>query len=110
VLRIFCLAARQIDSTLICCLEQLGEGAFGRVYMGRYGNGPSEDDYVLVAIKVLKDDMSKDAKEDFEREAELLSTLEHPNIVHFYGVCIENVCFMLIFEYMENGDLNKFLR
>ncbi len=47
---------------------------------------------------------------DFEREAELLTTLHHVNIVTFYGVCTDSEQLMMIFEYMENGDLNNFLR
>ena len=49
-------------------------------------------------------------RRDFDREAELLTTLHHHNIVTFYGVCTDSEPFMMIFEYMENGDLNNFLR
>lgn len=51
-----------------------------------------------------------EAKRDFEREAELLTTLQHENIVTFHGVCTDGEPAMMIFEYMENGDLNNFLR
>ena len=51
-----------------------------------------------------------EAKRDFEREAELLTTLQHENIVTFYGVCTDEDPAMMIFEYMENADLNNFLR
>ena len=49
-------------------------------------------------------------KADFDREAELLSSLQHDNIVTFYGVCTEGEKYMMIFEFMENGDLNNYLR
>lgn len=46
---------------------------------------------------------------DFEREAELLHGLCHENIVALYGISIDNGPLMVL-EYMENGDLNSFLR
>jgi len=64
----------------------------------------------MVAIKMLKDDVTEDTRKDFERESEMLTNLEHKSIVTFYGVSIEDECFMMIFEYMENGDLNNYLR
>ena len=90
-------------------MEQLGEGAFGRVYLGQCDNMPKEGETVMVAIKTLKD-ISDDAKKDFEREAGVLTTIEHFNIVTFYGICIEQENYMMIFEYMEHGDLNNYLR
>lgn len=64
----------------------------------------------MVAIKTLKEAAMDDAKVNFDREAELLATLLHDNIVTFYGVCIDSDTSMMVFEYMENGDLNNFLR
>lgn len=60
-------------------------------------------------VKVLKisgEDLSK----DFDREAVLLTSLRHDNIVRFYGACIDDNPWKMVFEYMENGDLNQFLR
>ena len=71
---------------------------------------PKDGENVMVAIKMLKNTMSPEAAKDFEREAEMSTTLQHSNIVTFYGICIEEECFMMIFEYMENGDLNSYLR
>lgn len=64
----------------------------------------------MVAIKVLKNDMSQDCKHDFEREAEVLTNMEHRNIVTFHGVCVDGDTYMMIFEYMAKGDLSKYLR
>ena len=58
----------------------------------------------------LQDVTRDDARKDFDREAELLTTLQHDNIVIFYGVCADREPLMMVFEYMENGDLNNFLR
>ena len=47
---------------------------------------------------------------DFDREAKLLSCMNHLNIVTFFGACIDESPRKLVFEYMANGDLNHFLR
>ena len=41
--------------------------------------------------------------DEFRREAWLLSSLEHPNIVNFFGVVVDPLC--LLFEYVPHGDL-----
>lgn len=64
----------------------------------------------MVAVKTLKDTRLDETRRDFDREAELLTTLHHDNIVTFYGVCTDGEQLMMVFEYMENGDLNNFLR
>lgn len=64
----------------------------------------------LVAAKTLKENNGEETRIEFEREAELLTNLKHPNIVHFYGISWDGDPFMMLFEYMEYGDLNNFLR
>ncbi|XP_069138190.1 BDNF/NT-3 growth factors receptor-like [Argopecten irradians] len=91
-------------------LHELGEGAFGRVFLGTCLNLTADAEVTTVAIKTLKDTSVEDCKVNFDREAELLTNILHENIVMFYGVCCERDNFMMIFEYMENGDLNNYLR
>ena len=91
-------------------MRELGEGAFGRVFLGLCENLMLNDETSMVAVKTLKDITLDEARRNFEREAELLTALQHENIVTFYGVCIDGEPLMMIFEYMENGDLNNFLR
>ena len=40
-------------------IEQLGEGAFGRVFLEQCYNIPKEGEHVMVAIKMLKDDVTE---------------------------------------------------
>ena len=68
------------------------------------------EDVTTVAVKALKRDYADESFGDFEREAELLNGMRHRNIVTFYGVSIDETPLMMILEYMENGDLNQFLR
>ncbi|KAJ7423433.1 hypothetical protein BTVI_09706 [Pitangus sulphuratus] len=89
--------------------RELGEGAFGKVFLAECYNLCPEQSKILVAVKTLKD-ASDNARKDFHREAELLTNLQHEHIVKFYGVCVEGDPLIMVFEYMKHGDLNKFLR
>jgi len=64
----------------------------------------------MVAIKTLKDGHLEEVRKDFEREAEVLMNLLHENIVAFYGISFDGKTLKMLFEYMELGDLNNFLR
>ncbi|KAM9688361.1 high affinity nerve growth factor receptor isoform 1-T1 [Trichechus inunguis] len=88
---------------------ELGEGAFGKVFLAECHNLLPEQDKMLVAVKALKE-VSESARQDFQREAELLTMLQHPHIVRFFGVCTEGRPLLMVFEYMRHGDLNRFLR
>ncbi|XP_019719297.1 high affinity nerve growth factor receptor [Hippocampus comes] len=88
---------------------ELGEGAFGKVYLAECANLSPNSDKMLVAIKTLKD-ANESTRQDFQREAELLTVLQHQHIVRFYGVCTDGEPLAMVFEYMRHGDLNRFLR
>ncbi|XP_030637236.1 high affinity nerve growth factor receptor [Chanos chanos] len=88
---------------------ELGEGAFGKVYLAECANLCPDTDKMLVAIKTLKD-ANESTRQDFQREAELLTVLQHEHIVRFYGVCTDGEPLAMVFEYMKHGDLNRFLR
>ncbi|KAI6077807.1 Tyrosine-protein kinase receptor [Aix galericulata] len=89
--------------------RELGEGAFGKVFLAECYNLSPTNDKMLVAVKALKDPTLA-ARKDFQREAELLTNLQHEHIVKFYGVCGDGDPLIMVFEYMKHGDLNKFLR
>ncbi|XP_039606529.1 neurotrophic tyrosine kinase, receptor, type 2a [Polypterus senegalus] len=89
--------------------RELGEGAFGKVFLAECYSLCPDQDKILVAVKTLKE-ASDNARKDFHREAELLTNLQHEHIVKFYGVCVEGDPLIMVFEYMKHGDLNKFLR
>lgn len=80
------------------------------VFLGTVDFLTPDEPTTLVAIKTLKDVTSDEARKDFEREAELLMNLIHENIVKFYGISLDGDPLMMLFEYMEYGDLNNFLR
>uniref|UniRef100_A0A3P9I2R8 receptor protein-tyrosine kinase n=1 Tax=Oryzias latipes TaxID=8090 RepID=A0A3P9I2R8_ORYLA len=89
--------------------RELGEGAFGKVFLAECYNLVPHQEKIHVAVKTLKE-ASESGRADFYREAELLTNLQHDHIVTFYGVCVESDPLIMVFEYMKHGDLNKFLR
>lgn len=65
--------------------------------------------HLFVCSQTLKD-ANESTRQDFQREAELLTVLQHQHIVRFYGVCTDGEPLAMVFEYMRHGDLNRFLR
>jgi serine/threonine protein kinase len=61
----------------------LAAGGMGEVYRARDTKLKRE-----VALKVLPDAFARDPRRmaRFQREAEVLASLNHPNIAHIYGV------------------------
>ena len=73
------------------------------MYKGTYSNQP-------VAIKELfAQTIDKNDIEEFEKEATLLSSLHHPNIVQFYGVAMKGSNFYLVLEWCARGSLSQLL-
>ncbi|XP_066937292.1 uncharacterized protein [Macrobrachium rosenbergii] len=99
--------ARVIPRDKVKFVSELGEGAFGRVYLGILEEGWGRT--TQVAVKTLKS-VGPEARQELEREVELLNNLLHKNIVSFYGVCYNSDPLLMVFEYMEHGDLNNYLR
>uniref|UniRef100_A0A670YVL9 receptor protein-tyrosine kinase n=1 Tax=Pseudonaja textilis TaxID=8673 RepID=A0A670YVL9_PSETE len=100
--------------------EKLGEGQFGEVHLCEVENPqdlPSlefpfnvrKGRPLLVAVKILRSDATKNARNDFLKEVKIMSRLKDPNIVRLLGVCVRDDPLCMITEYMENGDLNQFL-
>ena len=89
--------------------RELGEGAFGIVYQAEArGILGDEREWVDVAVKQLR--KGSNEADDFFREVDFMSKLDHPNIVKLLGVCSIDEPFSMIFEYMDLGDLSSFLR
>nr|XP_057922945.1 discoidin domain-containing receptor 2-like isoform X2 [Doryrhamphus excisus] len=100
--------------------EKLGEGQFGEVHLCEAEGMQSfldealsaEEDTqspLLVAVKTLREDANKNARNDFLKEIRIMSRLRDSNIVRLLAVCVDKDPLCMITEYMENGDLNQFL-
>uniref|UniRef100_A0A8D0GI81 Discoidin domain-containing receptor 2 n=1 Tax=Sphenodon punctatus TaxID=8508 RepID=A0A8D0GI81_SPHPU len=98
--------------------EKLGEGQFGEVHLCEADNllqflgrssTESTSHAVLVAVKMLRSNATKSARNDFLKEIKIMSRLKDPNIIRLLGVCVRDDPLCMITEYMENGDLHQFL-
>ena len=94
----------------IVYISDLGQGNFGVVIKAEAKNIIPNVESSTVAIKVLKEGANDQTKKDFFREAALMHEFNHPNILKLLGVCIEQEPLCMLFEYMEFGDLNSYLR
>ncbi|KAG0553555.1 hypothetical protein KC19_12G020200 [Ceratodon purpureus] len=86
----------------------LGEGGFGVVYEGELPNGTK------IAVKDLKlSNMSVADREriqrSFEAEVQTLGLIHHVNLVRLLGYCTENDYHMLVYEFMANSSLDKWI-
>ncbi|XP_019173970.1 PREDICTED: probable receptor-like protein kinase At1g80640 isoform X2 [Ipomoea nil] len=81
--------------------EILGKGGFSCVYKGKL-----EDDS-FVAVKKLQEGVTQDddAIQEFETEVELLSKIQHPNVISLFGYSIRADTRLIVYELMENGSL-----
>ena len=81
--------------------DKLGQGGYGGVYKGKLQDG------CFVAVKVLKE--LKGNGEEFLNEVASIGRTSHVNIVTLMGVCFEESKRALIYEFMPNGSLEKFI-
>lgn len=80
----------------------IGEGGYGVVYRGRLINGTD------VAIKKLLNNMGQ-AEKEFRVEVEAIGHVRHKNLVRLLGYCVEGIHRMLVYEYVNNGNLEQWI-
>lgn len=86
----------------------LGSGGMGSVYLAenKFINGSK------VAIKVINSDMANDfTRNKLKEEAEILTSLNHPNIVRFLNYQIDDAgTVFLIMQFVEGTRLDVYIR
>ncbi|KAB5516815.1 hypothetical protein DKX38_027463 [Salix brachista] len=83
--------------------NKLGKGGFGDVYKGTLKNGK------VVAVKKLALGHSNRVKADFASEVTLISNVHHRNLIRLLGCCNKGPELLLVYEYMANSSLDRFL-
>ncbi|KAM4095683.1 hypothetical protein ACJW30_08G047700 [Castanea mollissima] len=83
--------------------ELLGEGGFGKVYKGTLRSSN-----IQIAVKKVSRD-SKQGMKEFVAEIISMGRLRHRNLVQLLGYCRRKGELLLVYDYMPNGSLDKFL-
>ncbi|XP_042436319.1 cold-responsive protein kinase 1-like [Zingiber officinale] len=83
--------------------SKLGGGGFGDVYKGILKNGKT------VAVKRLVIAQISRARADFQTEVKLISNVHHRNLIRLLGCSSKGKDFLLVYEYMANSSLDKFI-
>ncbi|BAT72766.1 hypothetical protein VIGAN_01020300 [Vigna angularis var. angularis] len=81
--------------------SKLGQGGYGEVYKGNLCNKAP------VAVKLLN--ASKGNGEEFINEVISISRTSHVNIVNLLGFCLEGKKKAIIYDFMPNGSLEKYI-
>ncbi|XP_057754277.1 receptor-like kinase TMK4 isoform X2 [Arachis stenosperma] len=81
--------------------DKLGKGGYGIVYKAYLRDG------CPIAVKVLTE--SSGSGEEFLNEVASIGRTSHMNIVSLLGFCYEKYKRALIYEFMPNGSLDKFI-
>lgn len=81
--------------------NKLGKGGFGTVSKGVMGNKE-------VAVKKFSE-KSTQGKTEFIAEVTTIGNLRHRNLVKLIGWCYERRQFLLVYEYLPNRSLDRFI-
>ena len=81
--------------------EKLGQGGYGSVYKGKLRSGH------LAAVKML--DKSSANGQDFINEVATIGRIHHFNVVRLIGFCAEGSKRALVYDFMPNGSLDKYV-
>ncbi|XP_027343743.1 LEAF RUST 10 DISEASE-RESISTANCE LOCUS RECEPTOR-LIKE PROTEIN KINASE-like 2.1 [Abrus precatorius] len=80
---------------------KLGEGGYGSVYKGKLRSGS------FVAIKMLG--KPKANGQEFISEIATIGRIHHANVVRLIGFCVEGSKRALVYEFMPNGSLDRYI-
>ncbi|KAL1801846.1 hypothetical protein ACET3Z_030493 [Daucus carota] len=80
----------------------IGEGGYGVVYKGVFSDGS------VVAVKNLMNNKGQ-AEREFKVEVEAIGKVRHKNLVGLIGYCAEGSQRLLVYEYVDNGNLEQWL-
>ncbi|XP_024186696.1 L-type lectin-domain containing receptor kinase IV.1 [Rosa chinensis] len=83
--------------------ELLGTGGFGKVYRGLLPSSKIE-----IAVKRVSHE-SRQGMKEFVAEIVSIGRLRHRNLVQLLGYCRRKGELLLVYDYMPNGSLDKYL-
>jgi len=92
-----------VDRNFLEIKEKIASGSSGDLFRGTYHG-------MDVAIKFLRAEHVNDSsKVEFLQEITILKSVNHENVVRFYGACTKQKKYVIVTEYMPGGNLYDFL-
>ncbi|KAG6415022.1 hypothetical protein SASPL_122423 [Salvia splendens] len=92
----------QIATNQFSSQNVIGEGGYGIVYRGVVQDGS------VIAVKKLLNNKGQ-AEKEFTVEVEAIGKVKHKNLVSLLGYCAEGAQRLLVYEYIDNGNLEQWL-
>ena len=87
-------------------ISMLGNGSFGKVHLYRDKNYKD----ILFAIKTLKKEGIPQYQFNLlKSEVDILSNLDHPNIVKYFGTFEDEFFIHIVMEYLKGHDLDRII-
>ena len=87
-------------------ISMLGNGSFGKVRLYRDKNYKE----LLFAIKTLKKEgITSYHFSLLKQEVDILSNMDHPNIVKYFGIFEDDYFIHIVMEYLKGQDLSKII-
>ncbi|KAF2577257.1 hypothetical protein F2Q68_00001840 [Brassica cretica] len=83
--------------------QLLGKGGFGQVFKGKLPGSDTE-----IAVKRISHD-SRQGMQEFLAEISTIGRLRHQNLVRLQGYCRYKEQLYLVYDFMPNGSLDKYL-
>ncbi|CAI0544364.1 unnamed protein product [Linum tenue] len=80
---------------------KIGQGGFGSVYLGLLPDGTQ------LAVKKLES--VGQGKKEFKAEVSIIGSVHHMNLVKLKGFCAEGFHRLLVYEFMANGSLDRWI-
>ncbi|XP_014210344.1 uncharacterized protein LOC106640733 [Copidosoma floridanum] len=87
-------------------IKKLGQGTYGKVQLGI--NKETGQEVAIKTIKKCKIETEADLIR-IRREIQIMSSVEHPNIIHIYEVFENKEKMVLVMEYAAGGELYDYL-
>ncbi|XP_022751262.1 probable serine/threonine-protein kinase At1g01540 [Durio zibethinus] len=98
----FTLRELEVSTNGFAPEKVIGEGGYGIVYHGVL------EDNTQIAVKNLLNNRGQ-AEKEFKVEVEAIGRVRHKNLVRLLGYCAEGAHRMLVYEYLNNGNLEQWL-
>src|SRR5947208_16591967 len=79
----------------------LGSGGFAEVYLGQH----TRLNQKRASVKILRTRLSPESLAEFQQEADFITSLDHPHIIHIYDFDVRDEMPFLVMDYCPNGTM-----